>query len=102
MIDKKLLRLLGDNKKYIFIAVSLMVLGLFANVTITGSLCYAIYLTVGLSEKADFNTFLLPAIGSRKKVSVSSFLRLMPSAAILASCKLAHGRKMHRPGLPSR
>lgn len=70
MIDKKLLRLLGDNKKYIFIAVSLMVLGLFANVTITGSLCYAIYLTVGLSGKADFNTFLLPAIGAAAGIAV--------------------------------
>ena len=29
MIDKNLLRLLGDNKKYIFYTVGLMVLGLF-------------------------------------------------------------------------
>lgn len=32
MIDKNLLHLLGGNKKYIFIAVALMVVGLFANV----------------------------------------------------------------------
>lgn len=31
MIDKNLLRLIGENKKYIFYTVGLMVLGLFAN-----------------------------------------------------------------------
>lgn len=44
MIDKKLLRLLGENKKYIFYVVGLMVLGLFANVGITASICWAISL----------------------------------------------------------
>ena len=39
MIDKDLLRLLGGNKKYIAFCVGLMVLGLFANVGITASLC---------------------------------------------------------------
>lgn len=46
MIDKDLLKLLGDNKKYIFYAVSLMVLGLFANVGIIASICQAINLTI--------------------------------------------------------
>lgn len=40
MIDKNLLRLLGDNKKYIFYTVGLMVLGLFANVGITAAICW--------------------------------------------------------------
>ena len=39
MIDKDLLRLLGGNKKYIGFCVGWMVLGLFANVGITASLC---------------------------------------------------------------
>ena len=39
MVDKDLLRLLGGNKKYIGICVGWMVLGLFANVGITASLC---------------------------------------------------------------
>lgn len=39
MIDKDLLRLLGGNKKYIGFFVGWMVLGLFANVGITASLC---------------------------------------------------------------
>ena len=44
MIDKKLLALLGENKKYIYIfyAVGLMIVGLFANLSITASICYAI------------------------------------------------------------
>ena len=37
MIDKELFGLIGGNKKYIFIAVALQVLGLIANVTITAS-----------------------------------------------------------------
>ena len=46
MIDKNLLRLLGSNMKYIFYAVGLMVLGLFANVGITASICWAINLAI--------------------------------------------------------
>ena len=46
MIDKDLLRLLGGNKKYIGFCVGWMVLGLFANVGITASLCWAIALAV--------------------------------------------------------
>ncbi len=44
MIDKSLLQLLGDNRKYIFYTVVLMVLGLAANIAVTASICYAIYL----------------------------------------------------------
>lgn len=46
MIDKKLLRLLGDNQKYIFYTVALMVVGLFANITITACICRAMKLAV--------------------------------------------------------
>ena len=63
MIDKKLLRLLGDNKKYIFYTVALMVVGLFANITITACICRAIKLA------AEYDThsggaiiFLWPAV----------------------------------------
>ena len=46
MIDKKLLHLLGDNKKYIFYTVALMITGLFANITITACICYIIQLVI--------------------------------------------------------
>ncbi len=59
MIDKELLKLLGDNKKYIFIAVALMLLGLAANIGITACICWAIYL---LTENAEPTAYVLPAV----------------------------------------
>ena len=55
MIDKNLLRLLGDNKKYI--------LGLFANVGITAAICWAINLAIHYDEYSGGATiFLWPAV----------------------------------------
>ena len=63
MIDKKLLALLGENKKYIFCAVGLMIVGLFANLSITASICYAIqYAAEYASSGSDAQGFILPAI----------------------------------------
>ena len=63
MIDKKLLALLGDNKKYIFYTVGLMIVGLFANLSITASICYAIqYAAEYASSGSDAQGFILPAI----------------------------------------
>ena len=50
MIDKELFKLIGKNKKYIFVAVALQVLGLIANVGITASICWAIYLAITKAE----------------------------------------------------
>ena len=61
MIDKDLLRLLGGNKKYIGFCVSWMVLGLFANVGITASLCWAIALAVRYNG-GGAGVFLAPTI----------------------------------------
>ena len=63
MIDKKLLALLGDNKKYIFYAVGLMIVGLFANLAITASICYAIqYASDYASSSIGIQGFILPAV----------------------------------------
>lgn len=63
MIDKNLLRLLGDNKKYIFYTVGLMVLGLFANVSITAAICWVINLAIHYDEYSGGATiFLWPAV----------------------------------------
>lgn len=63
MIDKNLLRLLGDNKKYIFYTVALMVLGLFANVGITASICWAINLAIHYDAySGGAIIFLRPAV----------------------------------------
>lgn len=61
MIDKELFKLIGGNKKYIFIAVLLQAIGLIANVAITGSVCYAVYL---LTENAESVKFVYPLIGA--------------------------------------
>ena len=63
MIDKKLLALLGDNKKYIFYAVGLMIVGLFANLAITASICYAIQYAADFTSSATgAQGFILPAV----------------------------------------
>ena len=63
MIDKKLLALLGENKKYIFYAVGLMIVGLFANLAITASICYAIqYAADYASSSIGTQGFILPAV----------------------------------------
>ena len=53
MIDKKLLGLLGKNKKYIFYTVALMIVGLIANIAITACICYAIGLASRFDENSD-------------------------------------------------
>ena len=67
MIDKELFRLIGGNKKYIFIAVLLQAIGLVANVAITGSVCYAVYL---LTENAEAMKFVYPLIGAAAGIIV--------------------------------
>ena len=57
MIDKSLLRLLGNNKIYIFYTVGFMVLGLFANLSITAGICWSVSL---LKEQAELTNYLLP------------------------------------------
>ena len=67
MVDKELFRLIGGNKKYIFIAVLLQAIGLVANVAITGSVCYAVYL---LTQNAEAVKFVYPLIGAAIGIAV--------------------------------
>ena len=67
MVDRELFRLIGGNKKYIFIAVLLQAIGLVANVAITGSVCYAVYL---LTENAEAMKFVYPLIGAAIGIAV--------------------------------
>lgn len=67
MVDKELFRLIGGNKKYIFIAVLLQAIGLIANVAITGSVCYAVYL---LTQNAEAVKFVYPLIGAAIGIAV--------------------------------
>ncbi len=70
MIDKNLLRLLGDNKKYIFYTVGLMVLGLFANITTTACICWAISIVMQYNSHSGAIVFLWPAVGATAGIAV--------------------------------
>lgn len=61
MIDKKLFKLIGSNKKYIFITVLLNVISLISNILITASICYAIYL---LTNNSSLIKYLYPLAGA--------------------------------------
>ena len=63
MIDKKLLRLLGGNQKYIVYTVALMVVGLFANITVTACICHAIRLAAEYDTHSGGSVlFLWPGV----------------------------------------
>ena len=63
MIDKQLLKLLGSNKKYIFYTVAFLLLGLFANITVTVCICYAMRLVSEYElHSGRMVVFLWPAI----------------------------------------
>ena len=74
MIDKDLLKLLGNNKKYIYSAVGFMVIGLFANLSITSGICWVISL---LMNGAELTGYILPFICIVTGIAVRFF----------ASCK---------------
>lgn len=62
MIDKDLFRLLGKNKKYIFIVVFLMVIGLIANITFYGGIALGVNELLNNRTNVSFNNFILPII----------------------------------------
>lgn len=70
MIDKELFRLIGNNKKYIFITVALMVLGMLANISITASICGALYI---LWAGGETITFLYPLLVAAMALLVRYF-----------------------------
>ena len=68
MIDKELFRLIGKDKKYIFISVFLSILGLFANLAITYFICAAIGVLVAekdpIKQVVDTNKYIYCAVGA--------------------------------------
>lgn len=59
MFDKELIRLIGAHKKYVIYSVLLMILGMLANIGITASICWAVYLLI---EKQPALNYMYPAI----------------------------------------
>lgn len=65
MFDRDLFKLIGKNKKYVFITVFLMFAGLVANTGITASICWAVAVAIDLTEGAEGVTalsFVPPAV----------------------------------------
>ena len=59
MFDKELIKLIGGNKKYVAYVVLLMILGMLANIGITASICWAVFLLI---EKQPTLMYIYPAI----------------------------------------
>ncbi|MDO4501325.1 MAG: ABC transporter ATP-binding protein/permease [Erysipelotrichaceae bacterium] len=60
MINKGLMKLLGENKKYIYYTVCLMVLSMLCNIAITASICYSIKQIDSFMLTGDMKIFALP------------------------------------------
>lgn len=92
MIDKKLLRLLGENKKYIFYTTALMVVGLLANIVITASICRAIEFTAHFKEEGgDTTVFLWLAL-----TGLAAVILRYVSARLAGEWKELLGRKVKK------
>lgn len=67
MFDKELMQLIGGNKKYVVCTVLLMILGMFANIGITASVCRAVYFLIeGYAPLA----FVYPAVSAAVAIAV--------------------------------
>ena len=63
MIDKELFKLIGNSKKYIFIVVALMILGLFFNIGITSLICLSFYEAFNNSDAITYVYIVLGFLG---------------------------------------
>lgn len=61
MIDRELLALLGTEKIYIYFSVMLMLLGMTANLSLTGCICYALWL---LMHEGEATSYLMPCLAA--------------------------------------
>lgn len=91
MIDKKLLGLLGKNKKYIFYTVALMIVGLIANIAITACICYAIGLASRFDENSDGILFIRVAV-----IALISIILRYITSRLSGSLKDLLGRKVKK------
>lgn len=88
MFDKELIKLLGTNKKYVVHVVLLMILGMLANIGITASICWAVYLLI---EKQPAWMYLYPAI-----TAVVAIIVRYIAARLTGDLKDVLGRKVKK------
>ncbi len=67
MFDKELLKLIGGNKKYVVYTVLLMVAGMLANIGITASVCWAVYILI---EGYGPSAYIYPATAAVIAIAV--------------------------------
>ncbi|MBQ7906465.1 MAG: ABC transporter ATP-binding protein/permease [Clostridia bacterium] len=72
MIDKNLLKLLGNNKKYIGYTVLTMLLGLLSSIGTTASICWGIHIAINYDTLygSDSFCFVWPTIGAALCIAV--------------------------------
>lgn len=78
VLDKDLLRLLGENRKYVFYAVGYQLLGMACNVAVTACICYSIWL---LMRGAPAGAYALPALAAGLSLCARFFATLRNGAA---------------------
>ena len=88
MFDKELLKLIGGNKKYVIYTVLLMVLGMLANIGITASVCWAVYILIGHLPPL---TYIYPAI-----TAVLSIIVRYIASRLTGNLKDMLGRKVKK------
>ena len=88
MFDKELIKLLGTNKKYVVHVVLLMILGMLANIGITASICWAVYLLI---EKQAALMYIYPAI-----TAVLAIIVRYIAARLTGDLKDVLGRKVKK------
>ena len=88
MFDKELIRLIGAHKKYVIYSVLLMILGMLANIGITASICWAVYLLV---EKQPALSYIYPAI-----TAIVAILVRYIASRLTGDLKDVLGRKVKR------
>ena len=88
MFDKELIKLMGENKKYVAYVVLLMILGMLANIGITASICWAVYLLI---EKQPALMYIYPAI-----TAVVAIIVRYIAARLTGDLKDVLGRKVKK------
>ena len=88
MFDKELIKLMGENKKYVAYVVLLMILGMLANIGITASICWAVYLLI---EKQPALMYIYPAI-----TAVVTIIVRYIAARLTGDLKDVLGRKVKK------
>lgn len=88
MFDRELIKLMGENKKYVAYVVLLMILGMLANIGITASICWAVYLLI---EKQPALMYIYPAI-----TAVVAIIVRYIAARLTGDLKDVLGRKVKK------